>query len=173
MANRAAETLLSHVNPSQISILVPDIETGIRVWSALLGRRDWRIYTYTPDRMPALTYRGAPGRFSMRLALVGENPQIELLQPIAGPSIYHEWVAEHGYGPHHVGFYVDSIDALITEATAAGIGILQTGKGYGVCGDGGFAYLDTLHSHGVILEAIEVPLERMESDPIPEALWLD
>ena len=158
---------LSGMYPKQLGILVPDIEEGIRMWSVLTGRDDWRMYTYSPDWVPELTYRGQPGRFSMRLALLGAEPQVELIQPLDGPSLYHEWIDEHGYGMHHVGFWVPSIDEVAAQATAAGIEITQSGRGYGMDGDGGFIYLDTQESAGMILEAIEVPKQRRPSEPIP------
>ena len=40
----------------------------------------------------------------------------------------------------------------------------QTGGGYGLDGDGGYAYFDTVASFGVILELIEVPKRRREPD---------
>ena len=158
---------LQSMVPAQIGILVPDLAEGIRKWSAILGREDWRVYTYGPDWVPELTYRGEPGQFSMRLALIGSEPQVELIEPLTGPSIYHEWIDEHGYGQHHIGFWVDSIDDVATQAAEAGIDLFMTGRGYGLNGDGGFAYLDTLEAMGVILEAIEVPSERRPSEPIP------
>lgn len=158
---------LRKIAPAQIGIWVPDLAKGIRQWSAILGREDWRVYTYGPDVVPELTYRGAPGNFSMRLALIGADPQIELIEALEGPSLYHEWIEEHGYGQHHIGFWVDSLDDISEQCAQAGIALTQTGRGYGVNGDGGFAYLDTLETLGVILEAIEVPAVRRPSEPIP------
>ena len=158
---------LRQVVPAQIGILVPDLAKGIKQWSAILGREDWRVYTYGPDVVPELTYRGKPGTFSMRLALIGADPQVELIEALEGPSLYHEWIEEHGYGQHHIGFWVDSYDDVIAQCAESGVGVTQTGRGYGVNGDGGFAYLDTLESLGVILEAIEVPAVRRPSEPIP------
>jgi len=66
-----------------------------------------------------------------------------------------------------VGFWVPSIDEVAAQATAAGIEITQSGRGYGMDGDGGFIYLDTQESAGMILEAIEVPKQRRPSEPIP------
>ena len=38
---------------------------------------------------------------------------------------------------------------------------MQSGRGYGRLGDGGFAYLDTERELGLILELIEIPKERI------------
>ena len=151
---------------AQIGVIVPDLPAAVRTWSALLGLDDWLIYTYGPGYMPELTYRAQPGLFSMRLAIAGDAPQIELIQPLTGPSIYHEWVLRHGYGMHHLGFRVPSIAEAIDLMTAHGVNVLQTGKGYGAAGDGGFAYFDTEPIVGVICEAFEVPAVRRPSEQL-------
>ena len=163
----ALPAFLEGMYPRQIGMLVPDLALGIKQWTALTGRDDWRVYTYSPDWVPELKYRGEPGNYSMRLALLGSDPQVELIQPLTGPSLYHEWIDEHGYGMHHLGFWTESIDLVHEQCAAAGIDILLSGRGYGVDGDGGFAYLDTQSTLGVILEAIEVPKQRRPSEPIP------
>jgi hypothetical protein len=151
----------------QIGILVPELAPAIRQWSKVLGSKDWLVFTYDALQMPNMNYHDAPGEFAMQVALIGSNPQIELIQSLRGPNIYDDWLAEHGYGTHHLGFYVDSITQTMTTVRQQGIGILQSGIGYGLNGDGGFAYLDTEASVGVILEAIEVPSVRRPSEPIP------
>ncbi|WP_330174294.1 VOC family protein [Streptomyces sp. NBC_01498] len=152
---------------AQIGILVPDLAAGIATWSALLGADDWLVYTYGPETVPRLTYRGEPGTFRMRVALTGDAPQVELIESLAGPSIYTEWIAEHGYGLHHLGFRVPSAETAVREMRASGVGLLQSGGGYGQDGDGGFAYFDTQDSVGLLVEAIEVPERRRPSEAPP------
>ncbi|MFI0420070.1 VOC family protein [Spongiactinospora sp. 9N601] len=152
---------------AQVGILVPDLAAGIATWSALLGADDWLIYTYGPGTVPRLTYRGEPGTFRMRVALTGNAPQIELIESLDGPSSYTEWINRHGYGLHHLGFRVPSVEQAIREVTASGVGLLQSGSGYGQDGDGGFAYFDTEDGVGLIVEAIEVPKRRRPSEPLP------
>ncbi|RDD84639.1 VOC family protein [Streptomyces parvulus] len=152
---------------AQIGILVPDLATGIRAWSALLGRDDWLVYTYGPESVPRLTYRGRPGTFRARVALVGAAPQVELVESLAGPSAYCEWIDEHGHGLHHLGFRVPSMEDTVRAMTAGGVALLQSGHGYGLDGDGGFAYFDTRSGIGCIAEAIEVPRRRRPPEPIP------
>lgn len=152
----------------QIGILVPSMAPAIRTWSQALGSNDWMVFTYGRDHMSEMTYMETPGNFTMRVALIGRDPQIELIESLTGPNIYEDWAALHGFGLHHLGFYVDSIKDAVAAAQGAGIRILQSGYGYGVHGDGGFAYLDTEASLGVIFEAIEIPSVRIPSEPIPQ-----
>ena len=106
----------------------------------------------------------------MRLALAGAGPQIELIEPLTGPSLYHEWLDEHGEGLHHIGMRVPDLQAGIRDMAERGWDVLQSGRGYGLDGDGGFAYLDTTAEDlGVILELIEVPARRREPEAVVDA----
>ena len=100
----------------------------------------------------------------MTIAISPTTPQIELVQPREGPSIYEEWLAQRGEGLHHLGFWVDSLTDAAAEFTASGYEAIQTGAGYGLDGDGGYSYFDTSAELGVILELIEVPKRRREPD---------
>lgn len=157
-------TLLYGRPIGQIGIVVRDLERALERYSALLGLGPWSGYMYGPTTVPALTYRGQPGGYSMRLALAGGSPQVELLEPLEGPSIYHEWLDSRAEGLHHLGIYIDSLADAIESMTSAGYALLQSGSGYGLDGDGGYAYFDTERDATVILEAIEVPRRRREPD---------
>ena len=61
---------------------------------------------------------------------------------------------------------VPDLGAAVRDMERRGHAVLQSGSGYGLDGDGGFAYLDTAALLGVILELIEVPARR----PPPEAV---
>jgi methylmalonyl-CoA/ethylmalonyl-CoA epimerase len=164
---RIPEALVAN-GVGQIGILVRDLDEALQTYGAVRTVESWSLYTYGPAFLPRLEYRGQPGQFSMRIALGGTSPQIELIEPLDGPSIYHEWVAQHGYGLHHLGFYVESLKVAIRAMSDAGFPVVQTGTGYGADGDGGFAYFDTLAEASVIFEAIEVPAQRRP----PQAIWL-
>ena len=148
----------------QVGILVRDLERALDRYSSLWGLGPWTGYEYGPDTVPELRYRGEPGRYAMRIALTGSGPQVELIEPLRGPSIYHEWLESRPEGVHHLGIYVESVDDAIATMGTAGYALLQSGAGYGVDGDGGYAYFDTERDFGLVLEAIEVPRQRREPD---------
>jgi catechol 2,3-dioxygenase-like lactoylglutathione lyase family enzyme len=150
--------------PDQIGILVADLDEATRAYSERWGLGPWQGWRYGPDTVPRLTYRGGPGAYTLRLAIAGSGPMVELIESVEGPSIYEEWLERHGPGLHHLGFWVESIDEAIAEMEAAGFPPLQTGAGYGARGDGAFAYFDTEGALGVILEAIEPTSERRAPD---------
>ena len=153
--------------PDQIGILVSDLEASLERYERLWGGGPWRVYTYGLGHISWVTYRGEPGTHRMRLALSAQEPQIELIQALDGPSIYGEHLASRGEGLHHLGFRVDSLDETIGAMAAAGYGVIQSGGGFGLDGDGGYAYFDTERDLDVVLEAIEVPKRRRE----PELVW--
>jgi catechol 2,3-dioxygenase-like lactoylglutathione lyase family enzyme len=151
---------------SQVGILVPDLKAALHSYRATLKLDDWLVYTYSPATVPEMSYRGEPGQFEMRLAMSGRGPQIELIEPLAGPSVYHEWIERHGYGVQHLGFHVPELAVLAERLEAEGWLPVQTGRGYGVDGDGAFAYYDLADSLGLMLEVIELPATRRPSETI-------
>lgn len=96
----------------------------------------------------------------MDLAMGGSDPQVELIQPLAGPSLYQEFTAGGGMGLHHMGVFVPNLDEAIALMNDRGYRVTQTARGYGAGGDGGFAYFDTDKDLGLVVEAIEVPRIR-------------
>ena len=145
----------------QIGLVVRDLDAAMEHYVSALGLRPWRCWTYGPDTVPDLGYRGERGEYVMRIALCGADPQLELIEPLRGPSIYHEWLEEHGEGLHHIAVYVDSLEGGLAEMAAAGHSPVQHGRGYGARGDGGFAYFDLRPALATYLELIEVPAERV------------
>jgi catechol 2,3-dioxygenase-like lactoylglutathione lyase family enzyme len=156
--------MLDGRGPSQVGILVDDLESALSRYDSLWGGGPWRCFRYAADTIPVVTYRGEPGRYSIWLAINQTTPQIELIHPVTGPSIYDEWIDRRGPGLHHLGFWVDSLDEAVSAMEAAGYPLLQSGSGYGLDGDGGYAYFDTERDFDVVLEAIEVPARRREPD---------
>lgn len=144
----------------QVGILVPDLDEAIDLYGRAFGIEEWHCYHYDQEFMPWSRFGAEEGAFAMRIAMGGSNPQIELIQPLAGPSIYHEFTEQGRTGLHHLGVFVDSLDAAITLMEGSGYRVTQTARGYGQGGDGGFAYFDTDRDLGVVIEAIEIPASR-------------
>ena len=148
----------------QIGIIVRDLERACRLYSGLWQCGPWRIYTYGPALLSTQRYRGEPSRFAVRLALNSTAPQLELLQPLQGPSIYDDWLERRGVGLHHLAAFVEDADDAIASLAAAGYPVLQEGRGFGADGDGVFAYFDTEHDLGYLLEVVQPPQERREPE---------
>lgn len=148
----------------QIGIVVPDLEAGLKTWSAALGLGPWIGYHFTPDTLQDFTYRGEPAEYSIDIAMTSSGPQVELVEVHGEHSLYHEWTDVHGYGIQHLGIRVEEMAPVKEEMLAAGYELIQSGHGYGAAGDGEFAYFDTLEDFGTLFELIQVPNERREPD---------
>jgi methylmalonyl-CoA/ethylmalonyl-CoA epimerase len=146
----------------QVALVVRDIEATMRAYWEMLRVGPWDIWTYDPSFVKDMTYRGRPAEYSMLVALARvAATTVELIQPLRGPSIYTEHLERKGEGLHHVAVIVPSLDAAVADARARGLTVLQSGRGYGVHGDGGFAYFDTEEQLGLLVEALEIPRERL------------
>jgi methylmalonyl-CoA/ethylmalonyl-CoA epimerase len=149
-------TPLGDALPFQIGIAVRDVDAAVPRYRALLGHDDWLVVENGPHNMHDLQYRGEQADFSMRLALAGSNPQIELIQPLLGPSPVADWLDRRGEGLHHLGVRVASVDAAIERMAEQGYACVQQGYGFNADGSGAFAYFDTEAELGYLLEALEL-----------------
>ena len=166
-----AATLALAQGMRQIAIVVRDLERTMRTWWELLRIGPWNAYTLSPDILRDMHYRGAPARFGLRHAFAFRGElQIELVQPLEGPSIFADHLAEHGEGLHHLGIYVPDHAHAVSEFRTQGFEPLQGARGFGVNGDGAFAYFRTNHPLAAIVELIEAPSVRRPPEmTYPEA----
>ena len=137
----------------QVGIVVRDIERAIAYYEEVFGIGPWALFEGEPERCVSagreVTFRGR-----MATAQAG-RVQVELIQIVEGENIHTEFLASHGEGIHHVGFFVSDLEERLTAAREAGIGILERGRlrQLGLVID--YAYLDTTEVGGVIIEYIE------------------
>lgn len=152
----------------QIGFVVENIDHTVRGYYEKFGIGDWKIYTYGPPLLTTMTRNGKPSSYSARIALsyFGES-RIELIQNLEGDTVYGEFAEKHGYGVHHLGIYVEDLEATLAEVRDAGIRITMEGAGFGLDGDGYFGYLDTEELFGTTYEIIKRPKRRHE----PEAVF--
>jgi methylmalonyl-CoA/ethylmalonyl-CoA epimerase len=152
---------------AQVAIIVPNLEEAVENYWKLFGIGDWHFYTYGRPLVKRMTYHGEPTEYKMRVALSYFGPmRVELIEMVEGDTVYADFVEEHGYGVHHFGVLVDSMEEALAEAEAAGIKMIMDGAGFGLDGDGHYAYLDTEDNIGVTLELIERPTGRMTPEKV-------
>jgi catechol 2,3-dioxygenase-like lactoylglutathione lyase family enzyme len=157
----AVSTLVKAHGIKQIALVVRDIEASMRAYAELFGMAPWTGYTLTPEILKDMHYRGAPARFSFHHALCWKDGvQMELIQPLDGPSIFADHLERHGEGLHHVGIYVPDQPRAVAELTAAGCRAVQGARGFGATGDGAFTYFETDHPIATIVEVIGAPEVR-------------
>ena len=117
----------------QIAIMVEDIEKARVEWADMLGVPVPDILEQPKPEgpIPGLTYRGKEASYGLRLAMI-HAPQgfvIELHQVTDDcDSTFKEFIKEHGYGVHHLGFQVgERRDAVVNEFEEMGYELRTVG----------------------------------------------
>ena len=152
---------------TQIGMVVENLDQSVKMYHQLFGIGPWHFYTYARPLLKHMSYHGQAVEYSMRLALSNMGPtRIELIEPISGPTVYADFIRTRGYGVQHLGLLVEDMQSDLAEARAAGIEMLMDGSGFGLDGDGHYAYLDTEERIGIMLELIERPKRRVAPEKI-------
>jgi catechol 2,3-dioxygenase-like lactoylglutathione lyase family enzyme len=152
---------------AQVAILVKDLDATVENYWTMFGIGPWHFYTYAKPLVKEMSYRGQSADYKMRIALSQIGPlRIELIEAKDGDSIYEEFIREHGYGVHHFGILVEDMMDALAQTNSAGLDMIQDGSGFGLHGDGHYAYLETEKALGVTLELIQRPSARVQPEKI-------
>ena len=154
---------LQGVAPFQIAFVVRDLERAVREFDTRLAAGPWRGWVFGPQGQ-GREYRGQQAEWTLRLALNDRSPQYELIEPLDGPSIHADWLAERGEGFHHVAYVVDSLTRITAEMEAAGYPAVARIHSFGAAGDGAAAYFDTAETLAFLVEAVEPPVQMPPAD---------
>ncbi|HZN78102.1 MAG TPA: VOC family protein [Mycobacterium sp.] len=105
--------------PVQIAWVTRDLDATEKALTTLLGAKKWiRLpgVHFGPD---ACTYRGRPADFvaDISLSYAGDT-QLELIAPVAGESIYTEFLNRAGAGLHHICIEADDVERAVAERDA-------------------------------------------------------
>ena len=147
---------------NQIGIVVRDAARTARRYSEIFGVGPWVFLDVEPTG-GILHDEPLKEEYGVRLALANLGKiQIELLQPLYGPSTHMEFLETHGEGVHHVSLgQVEQHDEIVAAATGAGIGIeMQSVLGGALT----YTYLATQQQLGMILEL---------GKPVPDGTKVD
>jgi hypothetical protein len=145
----------------QIAIVTPNLDETIKTYYNKFNIENWEVYYYGPELLNLMRYKGNNSSFNLKIGLTYfGRTRMEFIQPIEGNSIHMDFLNEHKYGVQHLGIYVDSIEKEKKIALREGFDIVMEGAGFGMDGDGHFAYLDTIDKFGVIYEIIERPIQK-------------
>jgi len=136
---------------SQYALVVKDLKAVSDYWEKLgIPAMD-----VTHGTLTDLEYHGQPGQFDQKLGWHRHGTITwEWITPLAGPTVYQDFLDAHGEGFHHLAFDVPDIDEVGEAWTALGYPIVQSG-GWGEKGkpgSGRFAYADTTPIGGLTIE---------------------
>jgi catechol 2,3-dioxygenase-like lactoylglutathione lyase family enzyme len=152
---------------AQICLVTRDLDALVRRYADRLGIGPWWVQVYEPPLLTATTYRGKPAAYSMRIALAWTGGlNWEIIQPLQGPSIYHDFLDAHGEGVQHVGVLLKDTGMDWPEAyrrlAERGFEPVQEGGWQGVR----FAYFETEPLCKTTLELIDRPPGWSRPEPL-------
>ena len=149
---------------TQVAWVVEDLERAVEMHHRLFGIGPWHFYLYDRELLSMMRIHGKDTEYAMDTAVANAGPtRLEIVQPVSGDTIYREFARKNGYGKvHHFGLAVDNMQESLEIARRAGFTVTMEGSGYGLDGDGHFAYLDTEEAFGITLELMERPRRRRE-----------
>jgi len=114
---------------AKLGIVVADVEkTAKRYWE-LLGVGPWTLSEVTAKDVVLHGRLLGATSFSYKsgVSAVGDL-QIELIQPLSGPSTYVESLARYGSGAHYVGVgSIEDPDAVLAATQKAGYQVVMQG----------------------------------------------
>jgi catechol 2,3-dioxygenase-like lactoylglutathione lyase family enzyme len=137
---------------AQVAIVVHHIEESAKRYADILGLPVPEPITTAPGLEANQTYRGAPSNARAKLAFfnVGQV-QIELIEPLGGPSTWQEALDKRGECVHHIAFWVEGMQKSVDFLKSRGIPMVQRGD----MGEGQYAYFDAESQLGLTLELLE------------------
>jgi len=146
-----------------VGIVVEDAEETAKNYWDLLGVGPWTLIDFKPPQLGKGTFHGVDLHDEVNvhvkaaIAQLGEL-QIELLQPVRGPSTHREFLKTKGQGIHHVSFdQIEDFDEMVSGFSRIGIETETSGL---LGGSITFAYLATQKDLGTIFEVVKVDPDK-------------
>ena len=137
---------------TQVGIIVADIEARARAWAEVLGLPVPEILITDSYERAQTEYNGQPSNARAKLAFfhLGQV-DLELIEPIGGPSTWRDQLDGHGDSLHHIAFEIKGMPEKVAYLETKGIPPIQRGEYAG----GRYAYVDGNAQLGAILELLE------------------
>jgi methylmalonyl-CoA/ethylmalonyl-CoA epimerase len=136
---------------SQVGIVVKDLQKAVDNYQEKFGIGPWMTMRIGVPLLRDLTLRGKPVEASMMGAIAQNgNIQMELIQPLEGPSIWKEFLEQRGGGVHHFQSIEQDPKATLEAFKEMGVDVLMSGR----IGDNIFYYMDTEPLLGTIYELV-------------------
>lgn len=137
---------------TQIGLVVPDIEEAITKYCRVFGVPRPKASLTDGAELTKINFRGGstPARAKLAFFNFGQV-QIELIEPVGGPSTWKEGLDKNGYSFHHIAFQIKDTPKVLEHLAAEGIKEVQHGHYTG----GMYTYVDSQEQLGLMLELLE------------------
>ncbi len=140
----------------QIGIVVRDVARAARRYAEVFGIPLPEVVEIAHDSFANTVYRGQPSQAKGKAAFFDlGSVQMELIEPVGGPSTWEEFLRARGEGIHHIAFKVNDLQQAIAFLNQKEIEVIQSGGWDG----GQYAYLDASAQLGTILELLHFDRE--------------
>ncbi len=138
---------------TQIGFIVKDINITKKKFAEFLGVDEPEAFWTDGIEQSKSEYHGKPCPARARLAFfkVGENLDIELIEPDQEPSVWRDFLNEKGEGIHHIAFVIKGMKEKIAVLEASGMRLAQTGEYTG----GRYAYVEAYDDLKCLIELLE------------------
>ncbi len=139
---------------TQVAVLVNDIEKAKKRISEVFGLPEPPLIVTPGYEITETTYKGLPCEATAKLAFFNfGQAQLELIEPDQTPSVWRDYLNEHGECSHHIAFGVRDSEAAATYFAKHDIAVSQQG----LYGDrsGMYTYLDSGSKLGALVEILE------------------
>ena len=147
-----AEQALGTTTITQVGVIVADIEAKSKAWADVLGLPVPEIIITDAYEISQTEYQGQPSMAKAKLAFFNLGQvDLELIEPIDGPSTWKDQLEQQGDSLHHIAFVIDGMQEKIAYLNTKGIQLIQRGEYTG----GRYAYVDGTGLLGMVLELLE------------------
>ncbi|GEM_PF-221824 len=107
--------------PFHVGMIVHDLEQVTAAYGRVLGVPAW---THFDVAFPAMPWDAGTTDSRLRAAIgKGGGMTFEVIQVVEGVCVQGRWLAQHGEGMHHLGFWVPDLRTAVEQAVADGAGI--------------------------------------------------
>ncbi len=138
----------------QVGFIVRDIEWASRKFCEVFGFPQPPIIVTPGFDRAKTTFHGQPSEATAKLAFFNTGQlQIELIEPDEKPSVWREFLDQHGGGVQHIAFRVKDTKATTDQLTQRGIKTFQ--QGLYADASGMYTYVDSAPALGVMVELLE------------------
>lgn len=138
----------------QVGLIVNDIERTAQKYVEVLGMPQPPIIVTPGYDVSKTTYKSAPSDATAKLAFFDFGQlQLELIEPDEQPSVWRDYLDEHGESVHHIAFMVKDTESAVKHLQKHGIEVLQ--QGLYADGSGMYTYVDSAPALGVMVELLQ------------------
>ena len=116
----------------QVGVIVKDLDTKVQNLIKIFGMGPIRVIDFPPEGRDDMykNYHGADGKFTARIGFADlGSVELELIEPINGPSVWQDFLDTHGEGIHHIRFNTFDEQPIIDHLAENGIGMDMSGAG--------------------------------------------